>query len=433
MNAYVVIGLGFGNEGKGSIVEAMVQRHKAGLVVRFNGGPQAFNTVKRPDGKSHVFRQFGSGSFIPGTYTLVSAWALANLSKLDIEAKELEQLGVRDAIHKIYFDERAVVITPLHRAVSWLRETARRDRRIGTSMEGVGETMADAMGQPSAALYMGDLRNAKVLAKKLTGIYERMWRKATNLVGLPDTQEVREQLAVFDRSLADWALDYLKFYQKVHTRVLDPYEVSRLLAAQDNIVFEGAQGVLLDERWGFPPHTTWSTTTARNARLLLEEAEIVERPVVIGVTRSYTTRHGYGPLPTEDVKLGSALKRLDCRSRQGLGRFRYGCLDLPLLQYALKAGGAVDLLAVTHMNAVTEEWPMAHAYDRSVLRKQATLEDQEVMGIELTKAQPIVHRYAAEDVLPCISELLETPVGLTSTGPLYTDKEFHGALAAKPA
>ena len=113
---FIVVGLGFGDEGKGSVVDSLVRKYNARLVVRFNGGSQCAHNVVTPDGRHHAFRQFGSGTFVPGVATLLSKYMLVDPMAAVVEASLLADIGVPDAFNRLYVDERAFVVTPYHKA-----------------------------------------------------------------------------------------------------------------------------------------------------------------------------------------------------------------------------------------------------------------------------------------------------------------------------
>lgn len=428
-NIFLVVGLGFGDEGKGTIVDALVRKYDAGLVVRYNGGPQASHTVCTEDGRVHSFSQFGSGTFVPKTYTLFAATTLVNPLSLLLEAEELAKKNVPDALQRLFLDGRATMITPYHRAVNRLREMARGKAKHGSCGGGVGECVDDALAHPEEVIRMQDFNLGSVLLVKLQHCCARMQKKANAIKGLPDTPEVAKQLSTFNYDMTELWRRYSRFYQKMHRNILDDYAVTRLLSSHESIVFEGAQGVLLDQSFGFHPHTTWSDTTIGNARLILEEAEIVETPNIIGVIRSYMTRHGAGPFPTEQQAMTRRMADPNNPRNDWQDNVRSGYLDMPLIQYALKVNGPVDNLAVTHLDKVTDPWLVAYAYDRAILKMHDTLEGQEKMGKELARVHCLTAPVKKANFAAWLAQTLETPVGITSEGPAYKDKKFHGALA----
>lgn len=429
MKAFITVDLGFGDAGKGSIVDALVRRYAADVVVRFNGGSQAAHSVYNDAGVHHSFSQMGSGTFVKDTYTFLSRYMLVNPLVMMAENSVLFSKGVNDALSRVFIDGRAIMVTPYHRAVNRLRELARGDARHGSCGAGIGETMADSIAFPACHITMGDFHNLPLFVAKLSAIKERMLRIVNGLPKLPDNEEVDKQLSTFQIHWDRVYDRYKEFYLATGPRILDEYAAVRFLSSAKVAVFEAAQGVLLDENFGFHPYTTWSTTTTKNAKLILEEAEITEKPTTIGITRTYMTRHGAGPFPTESQDWTRRLMDKNNPWNQWQSNLRCGPLDLNLLNYALKANGPVDCLAVTHMDAVADTWEVCTEYDKVILPPQKTLELQEhYVTKRLDNLKLFWHPVPKKMLLPFMAEYLRTPIGITSDGPTHKDKQFHGIL-----
>src|SRR5687768_676429 len=310
-HAILVIDLAYGDCGKGTIVDFLTRRHRAHTVVRFNGGPQAAHNVVTPGGRHHTFAQFGSGTFVPGVRTLLSRFVLVEPYALFNEAEHLDSVGVVDALSRLVIDERCVVITPAHQAANRLRELARGDAAHGTCGMGIGETMQDAIDRPELTLRAGELRDRAVVRTKLRGTVD--WKReqlrdaAAALRGHP--KAARDLATLAEPTWLDAAVEnYAALARAVS--IADESQVGEILRSDGATIFEGAQGVLLDEWFGFHPHTTWSTTTFANAETLLEEAGFNGERTRLGVLRSYFTRHGNGPLVTEEANLAAALPEI---------------------------------------------------------------------------------------------------------------------------
>ncbi|MGH3240728.1 MAG: adenylosuccinate synthetase, partial [Spirillospora sp.] len=193
-----------------------------------------------------------------------------------------------------------------------------------------------------------------------------------------------------------------------------------------NVVFEGAQGVLLDEWHGFHPYTTWSTTTFANAETLLEEAGA--SATRLGVLRAYATRHGPGPFVTEDPALTADLPDPHNTAGRWQGAFRVGHLDAVALRYALDVTGGVDGLAVTHLDVAGARPDLrvcqAYAIDgERVAHLEAgppDLERQAALTARFHTAQPVYEPLGHAD--ETIEDVLGTPVVLRSYGPTAADK-----------
>ncbi|QIS04888.1 adenylosuccinate synthetase [Nocardia brasiliensis] len=397
----VVVDLGFGDAGKGATVDWLCSAD-AGLevsaVVRFNGGAQAAHNVIA-EGRHHTFAQFGSGTF-SGVPTLLSRHMLVEPIALAAEAEQLAVLGVRDPLSLLRIDGRARLTTPIHIAANRAREDARGSSRHGSCGRGIGETAAYALTH--AAPTVADCLRPKVLRHKL----ERLAAHYGPLIaGSEHRYEPIEDLVEMYREFA------------AAVRIVGDEQLAGF-ARRGRLVFEGAQGVLLDEWRGFHPHTTWSTVEPRNARALL--AEIGATCDVLGVTRTYMTRHGAGPFPTEDPAL-DLLERHNTTGRYQ-GEFRLGHLDPILLRYAIAVSGGIDALAVTHLDAPgTRYAAMEYRTEHGVVTalppgEWQDLEHQRRLTDLLTDADPVRTEIPA-DVVPWLEERLGAPVVLTSDGP----------------
>jgi adenylosuccinate synthase len=192
-------------------------------------------------------------------------------------------------------------------------------------------------------------------------------------------------------------------------------------------VFEGAQGVLLDEWHGFHPYTTWSTTTFANADHLLAEAGMTGEATRLGVLRTFTTRHGPGPLVTEDPALPLADPHNPTNPWQG--RFRIGHLDAVAHRYAVEVAGGVDGLALTHLDAAGRGVRICHRYDwtdRLEPGPAGDLDRQAALTRRLLTTRP-AYLPPPRDWVAAVEEQLSAPVVVTSHGPTAADKTaLHG-------
>src|SRR5919197_743634 len=281
--AILIADLGYGDAGKGATVDYLARLTAAHTVVRYNGGAQAAHNVVAPDGRHHTFAQFGSATFLP---------------------------GVRTHLSRFTIDGDALVISPYQQAANRLRELARGAGRHGSCGLGVGETVGDALVHPDLVLRARDLPDRALTARKLAALRDL---KAAQVATLQTCQEQhaasaasRERALFDDRTLVRDHVDLYRALARAVTLVDGDY-LPRVLRAPGTVLFEGAQGVLLDEWHGFHPYTTWSTTTFRWARQLLDEAGYGAPIVRLGVLRAYATRHGAGPFVTEDPELAARL------------------------------------------------------------------------------------------------------------------------------
>lgn len=342
--ATIVSGLGFGDEGKGSIVDWLCRNQKGSLIVRFNGGAQAAHNVVTPAGVHHTFRQFGSGSLVPGVKTHLSRFMLVNPLALWVEAGEL---SVKSPLEPITIDEDALVITPYHQAANRLREIARGMARHGSCGFGIGETMADSLDYPDQALRMGDLAHPEIMLNKLEFIRHLKLDQLRDVISLTD--DIEEASVLTDLHLSRTVVDFAKTFIKKIKIVSGDY-LSEQLQQDSHVIFEGAQGVLLDEWYGFHPYTTWSTATNLNANTLLSEAGYDGDVNRLGLLRAYMTRHGAGPLVTEDETLIDMIP--DAHNENNLWQqgFRIGHFDLVAARYALSLADDIDSLVITNLD-----------------------------------------------------------------------------------
>jgi adenylosuccinate synthase len=204
-----------------------------------------------------------------------------------------------------------------------------------------------------------------------------------------------------------------------------------VLAAEGDIVFEGAQGVLLDEWHGFHPYTTWSTTTFANAQTLLAEHRYAGDIRRIGIARAYMTRHGAGPFPTESLRLTEKLREAHNGTNDWQHGFRFGWPDLVLLRYALRATGGIDELALTCLDQLPALplWKVARTYaDIGELKiaPPPNLEHQERLTSILEDARPVYENLPAADLGDYLRDALHCRPGINSFGTTWQQKHLPG-------
>jgi adenylosuccinate synthase len=440
-HAFLTVDLGFGDAGKGSIVDFLTRNYAAHTVVRYNGGAQAGHRVVtvEPTRREHVFAQFGSGT-LAGAATHLSRFMLLDPLAMLQEERHLAALGVPDAFERTTIDAGALVISPFGRAVNRLRELARGDGRHGSCGMGVGETMADSLAHGERVLFAGDLAQPATLRAKLRILREINLAKVRALRPAPPESELaaREWDLLLDPGTIDWLEDaYGEFASRA--RIVPGGYLGEILRRPGAVVFEGAQGALLDEWRGFHPYTTWSTTTLTNADHLLTEAQYAGNVTRIGITRAYATRHGAGPLVTEDDELTRALP--DPRNGLGTwqGAFRAGWLDLVMLHYALAAVGEVDTLAVTCVDRLAglPELRVCRRYEYNGERverlPQGIWQDlayQERLTDLLLRCRPALETLAGQQaLLDLLAAELGVAIGIVSYGPTATDKTISRRCA----
>ena len=349
--AIAVVDLSFGDSGKGLTVDALARTLGECLVVRFNGGAQAGHNVVLADGRHHTFSQFGAGSFHAGMGTVLASPVVVHPTALRVEEAALRRVGVQDAFARLSIDARCRVTTPFHQAAGRLRELERGEAAHGSCGVGVGETVRQALVSPDEALRYGDLRSTASTLEKIEALRTALLREFEASPALHHADAAQEIAMLRDGTLARrWLEAAAPCVAQSPPADID--RIAQRLAMPGTVIFEGAQGVLLDEWRGFHPHTTWSTVSTAAVEAVLHDAGIDAPVQHLGVLRTYLTRHGTGPLPTRDPLLDARLAEPHNADEGWQGAFRRGHPDAVLLRYALDVAGTLDGLVVSHLDAI---------------------------------------------------------------------------------
>jgi adenylosuccinate synthase len=398
-----VAGLGFGDEGKGSVVDWLARRHGATAVVRYNGGAQAAHHVVTPEGRAHCFAQLGAASFVPGVRTHLSRFMVVDPLAL---AAEERALGLPDAYARLSADPDCVVVTPFHRAVNRIREAARGSGRHGSCGLGIAEARLDSERPGLPVVRLGDALDPARLRRTL----RLLW-----YVKVDQAEQVAGASAAL---LADLRRpDRVEALVEAYGDVVRRFRLTDAPDLGDRVVFEGAQGVLLDREHGFWPHVTPSDTTFAQAFALLDGDWEAKR---VGVLRAYHTRHGAGPLPTEDADLTRAVPDAHNADHPWQGPFRLGWFDGVLARYALRVVGGVDTLVVTNVDRLAGRARVATEYEQAV-----DLEDRATRTAALFAARPRYVTCDADSLLDGIAEAAGRRVDVVSRGPTADDKVWR--------
>ena len=409
----LLAGLGYGDEGKGTTTEFFCHKYSAHTVVRYNGGGQCGHNVVRDDGQHHVFSQFGSGTFL-GVKTHLSRFMLVNPFTMEPEAAHLRQAGVRDPYGLLTVERQSIIVTPYHRAINRLKELARGDGRHGSCGAGIGEARSDQITwSTDGCLTAGDLGSSK-LEERLEQTRTRQLRKleAIEFQKIDDSSRREQFNRLIEQArspVTEWMSRYRDFAKSVQVVGADYLPD---IMQSGTTVFEGAQGVLLDETHGFQPYTTWTDTTFNNADILC--ASLAAQDILrVGITRTHSTRHGAGPFVSEDKSLNPRLFDEYNTTDDWQGGFRVGPLDLVALRYAMRVIGPLDGLAVTHCDR-----PIRQVCDQYVTETGGSLEPGPDGSKKMMACRPVL-RYG--DPLTEIRNL--GTVLMTSHGPRLCDKE----------
>ncbi len=324
----VCVGAQWGDEGKGKVVDHLATR--ADLVVRFQGGPNAGHTLV-VEGETTILHLVPSGILVPGTLNLIGPGVVVNPEVLFDELDGLAEKGLNLSRESFRISDRAHVILPVHLALDLARERARGETALGTTGRGIGpayESRASRTG-----IRVQDLLEPDTLPARLDAALAEQNFLLEKLYGKEpiDRGELLERALVWGERLAPFVDD---------TGVT----IDRALRDGRDVLFEGAQGTLLDVDHGTYPFVTSSTTLAGGA---CAGAGIGPTRIdaVLGITKAYTTRVGGGPFPTEDRgPAGDHLSRIGVEFGATTGRKRRcGWLDMVVLRHAVRVNGITGL------------------------------------------------------------------------------------------
>ncbi len=328
MQVDVLLGLQWGDEGKGKIVDVLCPKYD--LIARFQGGPNAGHTLEF-DNQKYVLNTIPSGIFNKGTLNLIGNGVVIDPIILKRELDTLKKNGFDPvADGKLVVARKAHLILPTHQLLDAASESKMGAGKIGSTLKGIGPTYMDKTGRNG--LRVGDTTLPDFMER-----YQRLVDKHKSILShygdIPDF-DTREQ-AFFE------AIEFLKTIPHVDSEHL----VNRYLNEGKSILAEGAQGTLLDIDFGSYPFVTSSNTTTAGActGLGISPAKIGG---VIGIFKAYCTRVGGGPFPTElENETGEKLRQLGHEFGATTGRARRtGWIDLPALKYAIMLNGVTELV-----------------------------------------------------------------------------------------
>lgn len=327
MSVDVILGLQWGDEGKGKIVDSLATGYD--FICRFQGGPNAGHTLIFDD-KKYVLHTIPSGIFRKNLKNIIGAGVVIDPVILFREIESVEREGIRVA-DQLMISNRAHFILPTHRLLDKASEASKGHEKIGSTLKGIGPTYMDKTGRNG--LRYGDMFSAGFRKK-----YEALKEKHLSLAEM--YPEVEFDLAGEEEQ---WfaSLEEIKNIPHVNTE----YIINEALTDGKKILAEGAQGTMLDIEYGTYPYVTSSNTTSSGvcSGLGISPSKIGE---VIGITKAYTTRVGGGPFPSELFdEDGKKLQDLGHEFGATTGRpRRCGWLDLPQLNYSIMINGVTTLV-----------------------------------------------------------------------------------------
>ncbi|HEV2422557.1 MAG TPA: adenylosuccinate synthase [Candidatus Acidoferrales bacterium] len=415
MKAIAIVGAQWGDEGKGKVVDYLAGSFD--YSARYGGGHNAGHTVIINDHK-FVLQLIPCGILRPGKKAVIGAGVVVDPAALVAEVENIKKGGV-DVDGRLFLSNRAHLIFPFHRELEKSAEAARGPHRIGTTSRGIGPAYEDKMAR--SGLRVCDLMDMERFARKLERDIEEKdaFSRACYGQGL-DTASILETYRELGGRIREFVVD---------TSAL----VNRAMSDGKSILFEGAQGTMLDIDHGTYPYVTSSSATAGGACTGLGVAP-TRLTGVIGVTKAYTTRVGGGPFPTEMPDLDAQAVR-DRGKEYGAvtGRpRRCGWLDLVMLRYAVQVNG-INSLVVTKLDVFDtqkeiqvcvgykykgsklDEMPAEVEILAEVTPEYKSLPGWLVRTDHIRAANELPK--AATDYLKFISDSLGTEIGMISTGP----------------
>ncbi|CAC9635010.1 adenylosuccinate synthase [bacterium endosymbiont of Bathymodiolus sp. 5 South] len=420
----VIIGTQWGDEGKGKVVDLITD--KVSSVVRFQGGHNAGHTLVI-DGNKTVLHLIPSGILREEVECLIGHGVVLSMSALIKELRELDAAGV-SAHSRLKISPACPLIMPYHVALDNARELKRGKAAIGTTGNGIGPAYEDKVAR--RGLRVGDLLDANAFAEKLKDVMEYHNFALTHYYGVSalDYAEVLAQ-----------ALEHAKVVMPMITDVTQ--QIHQHIANHENILFEGAQGALLDIDQGTYPFVTSSNTTSGGA-VTGSGVGVTDIDYVLGIVKAYTTRVGGGPFPTElvyDVEIdkgdaiGKTLGTVGCEFGATTGRQRRcGWLDMVTLKRSFNLN-AVTGICLTKLDVLDslDSIKICVAYELN--GKEVTTPPYDAQGY--ADAKPVYIEMPgwktstigtdafdnlpqqAQDYIRKIEELSNLPIDILSTGP----------------
>ncbi len=422
----VLLGLQWGDEGKGKIVDVLAPKYQ--VVARFQGGPNAGHTLEF-DGFKHVLHQIPSGIFRQEVQNIIGNGVVLDpiIFKKEIDGLAHFNLDLRKNLE---ISKKASIILPTHRLLDAAYEKAKGDAKIGSTLKGIGPTYTDKISRQG--LRVGDMISPDFSAK-----YKALVDRHKAIL---DVYKFEYDLAAAEKEFFE-AVAFMKEFHLVDSE----YSVNHAINAGKTILAEGAQGSLLDVDFGSYPFVTSSNTITAGACTGLGVApkNIGE---VFGIFKAYATRVGSGPFPTElEDEVGERM-RVEGRefgSTTGRPR-RCGWIDLPALKYAMMINGVTKLIMMkADVLNIFDEILVCTAYEMP----DGTITDQIPFEITDIKVKPVFETLKGwacslegmrdfnelpvelADYIKFLEKHLNLPINFISTGPDREACVLRGALA----
>jgi len=414
MKIDILLGLQWGDEGKGKIVDVLTPKYD--VIARFQGGPNAGHTLKFND-VEHVLHTIPSGIFRENAMNLIGNGVVIDPEIFRGEIHKLDSQGI-DLRKRLVISNRAHLIMPTHKALDHAYENAKGDNKIGSTKKGIGPTYTDKIARNG--LRVGDLFN---------NFEEKYQCLKNNHLAILSHYDYDFDIDGYEK---EWmkGIEVLKQFECADTELL----INNYLSGQKAVLAEGAQGTLLDIEFGSYPFVTSSNTIAAGACTGLGVApnRVGE---VFGIFKAYCTRVGSGPFPTEQFdQIGEALQTKGHEFGATTGRRRRcGWLDLPALKYSVMLNGVTQLI-VTKIDVLSgfDTIKVATGYqvggrtldylpfndDKAVaVYKEFKGWDEDITKVENFDDLP----EAVKDYLAFVEEYVKVPITIVSVGPGRTE------------
>ena len=411
MKVDVLLGLQWGDEGKGKVVDVLTPHYD--VVARFQGGPNAGHTLEF-EGKKYVLRSIPSGIFQHGQINIIGNGVVLDPVLFAEEAEALIANGI-DLKHTLKISRKAHLIMPTHRLLDAAQEKLKGDSKIGTTGKGIGPTYTDKVSRNG--LRVGDIFEG--FDKKYAAARTRHINLLHALGETPDISALEEKWLA--------AIEYLKQYDIIDSEIV----VNRYLAEGKKILCEGAQGSMLDVDFGSYPFVTSSNTVCAGActGLGVAPGKIGE---VYGIFKAYCTRVGSGPFPTElHDEIGAKIRDIGHEYGAVTGRERRcGWIDLVALRYTIMLNGVTQLImmksdvldgfkTVKACNAyringvVTKDFPYDIEHDVEPIYDE--MEGWNVDMTSMTSADQFPMQF--KNYIAYLERELNVPITIVSVGP----------------
>lgn len=417
MKLDVLLGLQWGDEGKGKIVDVLAPGYD--VVARFQGGPNAGHTLEF-DGIKHVLHQIPSGIFHAKTKNVIGNGVVLDPIVFKTEIEKLQKYNL-DVKANLFISKKATLIIPTHRLLDQAQEKAKGENKIGSTLKGIGPSYQDKIGRQG--LRVGDVlaENFKTKLHKLVDLHLEILKHHDIVF---NWTELESQFLE--------AVAFLKQFKLIDSE----YFLNHELKAGSSILAEGAQGSLLDIDFGSYPFVTSSSTVTAGActGLGVAPCHIGE---VYGIFKAYSTRVGSGPFPTELLnEEGEAMRKEGNEFGSTTGRpRRCGWIDLPSLKYSIMINGVTqllmmkaDVLSIFPTIKICTQYKLSNGtvtdqvpYEQ--INENITPIYMEVKGWNCSLKGLVEEELPKElqNYIEFLEQSLEVPISLISTGPDRTE------------